>query len=192
MKKNIYISYINSDSMNFKNKIIDRFKGRKYKFSDESYDVIGTPAAITEDEKLKLAKKISVTDVTIVLISRNVLESKWIPLEIQYSLDLTSQLQYHTTPKGVIGVVIPDKGNDYSYMMSKGRKGIWGADKTKLPEIISANTLNEKVLQNKNNVNYDSYISIYRWEDFIRDFENCVNIANAKATIYFDDYIIKK
>ena len=38
MKRNIYISYIHSDSANFKFKIMDKFKGRKYKFSDEEID----------------------------------------------------------------------------------------------------------------------------------------------------------
>ncbi len=184
MKKNIYISYIHSDSMNFKFKIMDKFKGRKYKYSSEEIDLTSN----TEASLLKLEKKISHMDVTIILISKNILSSNRLPLEVKYSLNNTFS---HST-KGVIGVVIPDIGNDYSYIMKKGPKGIWGVNKSKLPSIISSNIHNEVILQNKNNINYDSFISIYRWEDFIRDFDNCVNIAYEKANKYLNEYNITK
>ena len=138
MKKNIYISYIDSESMNFKNKITDRFKGRKYKYSETSYDLNNTSLTQDNDESLKLAKKISHTDVTVVLITRNILESVWIPIEVGYSLDVMTNSKVQPKLNGIIGVVIPDKGNDYSFMMKKGRKGIWLADQNKLPNIISS------------------------------------------------------
>ncbi len=75
-------------------------------------------------------------------------------------------------------------------MMKKGHKGIWRADKSKLPTLMSYNINNEVVVENKNNVNYDSFISIYRWEDFINDFNNCVNIAYEKANESLDKYKI--
>ncbi len=181
MKKNVYISYIHSDSQNFKFKIMDKFKGRKYKYSPEDSDVI-----LNEETLEKIEKKISHSDVTVVLISKNIIENELIPLEIRYSLNSSTE----TTPKGVIGVVIPERGNDYSYLMKKGQKNIWRADLSKLPSILSSNTLNEVTIQNKNNVNYDSFISIYRWEDFIKDFDNCINIAYEKATEHLDDYKI--
>ena len=55
MKRNIYISYIHEDSNNFKFKIMDRFKGRKYKLSDEETD----STIRSEEDLLKIAKKIS-------------------------------------------------------------------------------------------------------------------------------------
>ena len=170
--------------MNFRFKIMDKFKGRKYKYSNEETNLTSD----TEESLLKLEKKISHMDVTLVLISRNILNSNRIPLEIKYSLDNT----FSSSTKGIIGVVVPDKGNDYSYIMKKGPKGIWGVDKSKLPTLISSNIHNELVLQNKNNVNYDSFISIYRWEDFIKDFDNCVNIAYEKANEYLKEYKITK
>lgn len=190
MKRNIYISYINNESMNFKNKIMDNFKGRKYKHTDETYDVATTTFDENSDELIKIGKSVSRMDVTVVLITRSILESSWIPYEIGYSLDVFSDSKAIAKPKGVIGVVIPDKGNDYSYMMKKGSKGIWRANTSKLPTIMTSNILNEKELQNKNNIHYDSYISIYRWEDFIRDFETCINSAYDKANNYFEDYKI--
>jgi biopolymer transport protein ExbD len=161
---------------------MDKFKGRKYKFSDEEID----STILSEETLLKLEKKISHMDVTVVLLSRNIIKSNIIPLEIEYSLNNT----HSKTTKGIIGVVIPDKGNDYSYMMKKGHKGIWRADKSKLPTLMSYNINNEVVVENKNNVNYDSFISIYRWEDFINDFNNCVNIAYEKANESLDKYKI--
>lgn len=192
MKRNVYISYINEESKNYKSKITDRFRGRKYKHSDELFDVKNDSFNSTDDELLLLAKNVSRADVTVVFISRSILESKWIPFEVGFSLDLTQYFEKLTTPKGIIGVVIPDKGNDYSYIMKKGSKGIWRADASKLPSIISSNMLNEVKVQNKNNVNYDSYISVYRWEDFVRDYDNCINIAYDKATQHFDEYNITK
>lgn len=182
MKRNIYISYNHQDSMNYKFKIMDKFKGRKYKFSDE--EVIDYNS---EESLLKLEKKISHMEVTVILISRNLLNSKLFPLELKYSLDNASK-----SNNGIVGVVIPDKGNDYSYLMKKGNKGIWRADKEKLPSLISANMNNEVVLQNKNDVSYDSFISVYRWEDFIGNFDNCVNIAYEKANESIEEYKITK
>lgn len=186
MKKNIYISYIHSDSKNYQFKILDKFKGRKYKFSD--IEDLSSNKTYTELELQKVEKKVSHMDVTIVLISRNILNSTIMPLEIKYSLDST----YTKSPKGIIGVVIPDIGNDYGYIMKKGMKGIWRADMSKLPELLSSNTLNEVVVQNKNNINYDSYISIYRWDDFIKDFDNVVKIAHEKSSEFLEDYKITK
>ncbi len=176
--------------MNFKNKIMDKFKGRKYKCSDESFNISTTEFKENDDQLIKLGKNVSRTDVTVVLISRSILESTWIPYEIGYSLNVFSDSKTQSKPKGVIGVVIPDIGNDYSYMLKKGSKGIWRPNINKLPDVLSSNILNEKELQNKNNIHYDSYISIYRWEDFIRDFDTCINSAYDKATNYFDDYNI--
>lgn len=190
MKKNIYISNIHAESMNFKTKILNRFKGRKYKHSNES--LVPSVAFDTDEEYLKIAKNLSRTDVTVVLISRSILDSPWIEKEVALSLLDTDHFGKKIPLKGVIGVVIPDKGNDYSYMMKKGRKGIWLADKSKLPEIISNNMHNEKLIQNKNDINYDSFISVYRWEDFIRDFNSCVEIAADKAFKHLDDYNITR
>jgi hypothetical protein len=189
MKNNIYISYINNESINFKIKMMDRFKGRKYKHSDETY-TLQTDVSQDSDELLKLAKNVSRTDVTVVFITRSILESSWIPFEVEYSLDVYGKAHENSAPNGVIGVVIPDKGNDYSYIMKKGAKGIWQTDKSKLPSIISANMHNERIIQNKNNINYDSFISVYRWEDFIRDFNNCIEVAFDKAKNHFEDYKI--
>ena len=190
MKRNVYISYIHSESMNFKTKIIDRFKGRKYKSSEEAFTTQTTNILSNEDELTLVRKNVSRSDVTVVFITRSILESTWIPFEVEMSLQTVDPFNKPISPKGIVGVVIPDMGNDYSYMMKKGLKGIWTADKSKLPNIISANTLNEVVLQNKHNVNYDSYISIYRWEDFVRDYENCISIAYDKATKHFEEYSI--
>ncbi len=187
MKRNIYISNIHSESMNYKHKIMDRFKGRKYKHSEESFDVT-TTLKNGSDEVIKMEKNVLRTDVTVVLISRSILDAAWIPYEVGFSL----KGQNESKPNGVVGVVIPDIGNDYSYIMKKGSKGIWQADKKKLPSVISLNMLNEKVTQNKNNINYDSFISVYRWEDFVRNFDNCINIAYDKASNLSEDYNITK
>jgi hypothetical protein len=183
MKRNIYISYIHEESKNFKFKIMDKFKGRKYKFSDE----VDESSIRSEEDLLKIAKKISHMDVTVVLLSRGTLKSDLAPIEIEYSLSNP----YSERTKGVIGVVVPDKGNDYSYLMKKGPKGIWRADKSKLPSLISYNINNEVNVENKNNINYESFISIYRWEDFINDFNNCVNIAYEKANDLLENYKIE-
>jgi hypothetical protein len=178
--------------MNYKFKITDKFRGRKYKFSSEDFDVINKAAIQDEETLLKLAKNISHSDVTVVFITRSILESKWIPIEVQYSLDHSNFFSKLVLSKGVLGVVIPDKGNDYSYIMKKGRKGIWQVDKEKIPMIISSNMHNEKQIQNKNNIHYDSFISVYRWEDFVKEFDVCIESAYDKATNYFEDYNITK
>lgn len=190
MKKNIYISYIHSESMNYKFKILDQFRGRKYKLSEESFDPSLSSTPQTDEILTKIAKNIAHSEVTVVLISRSVLQSAYIPIEVDYSLDSSKRFSRLPLPKGVVGVVIPDKGNDYSYLMKKGSKGLWVADPAKLPLIISKNMYNEKVVQNKHNIHYHSFISIYRWEDFVRNFDECIEAAYDKATNFSDDYNI--
>lgn len=188
MKRNIYISYIHSDSMNYHFKIVDKFKGRKYKFSDKSFDPTQSNTEPIEETLTKLAKNIHHSEVTIVLLSRHLSDSTWIPLEVEYSLKIADVLHKPLPHKGILGVVIPDKGNDYSYMMKKGSKGLWRVDQTQLPAIIAHNMFNEKVVQNKHNIHYESFISVYRWEDFVREFDVCVEAAYDKATNFYYEY----
>jgi len=188
MKRNIYISFIQSESFNYKFKMLDKYKGRKYKFSDESYDITLPQDTPTEESLLKLAKNIAHSEVTIVFITRGVLESAWIPLEVKYSLELPGDINKASTHKGILAVVIPDKGNNYGYALEQGKKGLWRPIPGVLPAIITDNMFNEKNIQNKYNVHYESYISVYRWEELLRSFDYIVEAAYNKATNFFDEY----
>jgi len=168
--------------------MLDKYKGRKYKFSDDSYDIKVPQTEPTEESLLKLAKNIAHSEVTIVFITRGILESKWIPLEINYSLNVPNDINKASTHKGILAVVIPDKGNDYSYILKQDRKGMWRPNKDLLPPVIWNNMFNEKEIQNKNNIHYESYISVYRWEELLRSFDYIVEAAYNKATNFYDEY----
>lgn len=86
--------------------------------------------------------------ITIVLISPNMKEaykwdrSQWIPWEIAYSIRETTRNNYTSYSIVVIGVILPDKYNSYSYF-----------NNLRLFNILKANVDN-------------GYIPIVKWDDF--------------------------
>lgn len=96
----------------------------------------------------QLKEKIFDSSITIVLISPNMKEprrwdkSQWIPWEISYSLRKTWRSSYTSQRNAVLGVVLPDKNNSYSYYSNM-----------RLFSILEKNISN-------------GYIPIVKWDDF--------------------------
>lgn len=124
--------------------------------SDRSDDYIWT----------KLKDKIYDSTITIVLISPNMKEaykwdkSQWIPWEIAYSVRETTRNDYTSHSNAVLGVILPDKNNSYSYYNSM-----------RLFKILEENI---KI----------GYIPVAKWEDFKYNCDTYLNKAiQAKANV---------
>ncbi|MFK5883826.1 MAG: TIR domain-containing protein [Candidatus Izemoplasma sp.] len=190
MKKSIFISFKYSESLKFKNKLTGLLGSREYRFYGQKFE---NPIITIENEEIvfnTLSDKIFQTHVTIVLITQGVLDSTWIPKEIAYSLKEIKKGKA-TRRSGVIGVIIPKKGNDYSYIMNKNKYGEFSIKKSLLPDIIKNNINNELTGKSKTDFDYNSFISIYRWDDFSKRAEEIIDIAYLKATEYRKDYLIR-
>lgn len=158
----------------------------------------------------KLKEKIWDSSITIVLISKGMLESgvdekdQWIPWEISYSLRTETRNQKRSNPNAVLAVVLPDENNSYDYFLEDSS---YEEDGNSHPltivhtcntfKIISDNMFNEK----NPNVKYVdgekiysgdcNYISFAKWEDFL-DKESIDYYLEKAAKIRekIDDYDI--
>ncbi|MBN2605360.1 MAG: TIR domain-containing protein [Bacilli bacterium] len=186
-KKTIYISYKYSESLKFRNKLIDLLGNREYRYYGEKFE---SPVILkgTEETVYKtLHDKIYQAHVVIVLISPNLLQSTWIPLEIDNALKEIKKGKA-TRRCGIIGLVIPQKGNDYSFIMNKTRSGQYILKKDLLPKIIQENMNNEILPNPQKDPDLSSYISIYRWDEFTLRHEELIDLAYEKATTLRKNY----
>ena len=149
MARETFISYKYSDVVeghennNLRDRIIKKLDGAGRFYNGEkkfSEDLSGY-SAYTIKEYLK--EMIKGTTVTIVILSPNVLFSKWVDWEIQYSLREIPFDDYTSHTNGIVAVVQknPDIwGNNYSWM--EDICGNW--DLNRCPKLIRDNRGNKK------------------------------------------------
>lgn len=137
----------------------------------------------------KLKDRIYDSSLTIIMISPNMKEldksekDQWIPWEVSYSLSEYSRKNKNgdsiaSKPNALLGIVLPDNNNDYSYFLQDNNccKIKCRTLKTyKLFEILSKNMFNKKKkksLECSNNSmvygGFPSYIRAVKWKDFIK------------------------
>ncbi len=210
MARKVFISYKYSDvvenskgHINFRDKLIELLgdDGHIYKGEDGLSDDLSGFKADTIKNKLKTM--IHDTTVTIVLISPNVKESKWVDWEISYSLkDIERNKEGRSRMNGIIGVILPTEFSEYSYIMSKNTCNEINYDTRLLPDLVVKNMFNvkepSKYVDNSRcggmvyDGNYGSYISLYKWDDFIKNKEEYIDIAYKKSKSLQNNYEIKK
>ncbi len=205
MGRKTFVSYKYSDSdyanHYYRNKIMEFLKneGSVYKGEDGfSDDLTGYKA---ETIKNRLKPMIHDSTVTIVLITPNVVDSNWVDWEVSYSLkDVTRDKEGRSRMNGIIGVIIPDRNGRYDYIISKDSCGNSTYDKKILPEIIENNRYNttnsnytsEGKCGKTHNRDYGSYCSLYKWDYFINNVDDLLEIAVKKSRSMANDYLISK
>lgn len=150
-----------------------------------------------------LKKMIWPTTCTIVLISAGMKnpnsydKSQWIPWEIYYSIREIYTDRGTSHRNGVVGVVIPDKDGNYDYAISHGNccdspcrilNNDW------MFHILKKNMFNIKQPTTYKCDNGDriwrgecSYISLVKWDDFIRNINYYIERAEEKKN-HWEDY----
>jgi len=128
-----------------------------------------------------LKKKIFGTSVTIVMISKGMMDysvaesDQWIPWEISYSLRTTTKSGLISRMNAILGVVIPDENNSYGwyYKENTGCNSITHHT-NQLFEMLKTNMFNRKqaVTRECNNTTIHegefSYIKTVRWDAFVK------------------------
>lgn len=170
----------------------------------------GTDLSDFQDETIwsKLREKIFDSSVTIVLISKHMVDNtkteyeQWIPWEIAYSLREKTQGDKVSTINWIIAVALPDENDSYEYIQTKKDCDVlmWYTDKTF--KIIGKNMFNRKRSKlnathcyNCNNLHHawndHSYIHPVRWDDFIGNINDYIEHAHALKNNVDDFEIIK-
>ena len=140
----------------------------------------------------KLGDKIFDSSVTIVFISKGMKESyksdkyQWIPWEISYSLREQSR-QYGTSKtNAILAVVLPDENGSYEYFMEYNSACNSTTHKTdRLFTILRENMFNlkspETHICNGSTIytGYSSYIYSVKWDDFINNINQYIEISLA-------------
>jgi hypothetical protein len=152
----------------------------------------------------KLGDKIFDSSVTIVFISKGMKENnkpekdQWIPWEISYSLREQSRQYGNSKTNAVLAVVLPDENGSYEYFMEYNSVCNSTTFKTdRLFSILRENMFNKKNPEtytcNGSTIytGYFSYIYTVKWDDFINNINQYIEIS---LTIWRNrnDYNIKK
>jgi len=151
----------------------------------------------------KLKDKIFDSSITLVMISPGMKEpyrseqSQWIPWEISYSLRETTRNGRVSCTNAVLAVVLPDRFGQYDYYLSECRMCPTRCrvhNRSFLFRILSNNMFNKKHLEDDRIRCHDgqmayggnpSYIDCVKWEDFIRNPNYYLEVAeNIKNNAY--------
>ncbi len=144
----------------------------------------------------KLKEKIRDSSVTIVLLSKGMVEVKsekdqWIPWEMKYSLLKTTVDGNTSLPNGLLAVVIPDSVGSYEHYFQYSGCGFCNSvthNRDWLFEIMKNNMFNRKQPKTDSCLNPShaarlhngtdhSYMHQVRWDNFIKDPSTYIEIA---------------
>ncbi|MDD3607481.1 MAG: TIR domain-containing protein [Candidatus Moranbacteria bacterium] len=136
----------------------------------------------------KLYDRIYDSTVTIIILSKNMKESKaeslqWIPREVSYSLKNKTRDDRTSYTNGILAVALPDENNSYDYAVIKKDCGVRSWQTWSFFDIISSHMFN-RIDKNINACNecsghhsgYDhSYIHPVKWDDFTNNHNLYIN-----------------
>lgn len=183
--------------------------GHICKAEDSGEDLSG----LTEDMiAVKLADRLYDSTATVVLISKGMHEAgkaerdQWIPWEVSYSLRENTRGGRTSATNAMIAVVLPDEYESYGHFVTDHncpscRARIWHTDRTfKILGENMFNRLQPKFTSCQNGLcgltnlhigSDHSYIHPIKWEDFVNDLDNQINLALARQE-NLEDYDMTK
>lgn len=146
MAHKTFISYKYSEAQPLRDAIIEALGDDATYYQGETSDSPDLTDTSTENIKKNLADMMYGTSVTIVIISPNMKESKWIDWEIEYSLKNIKRKDRVSHTNGVVGVIMKyNDGYDWFKTMSKSADGCCSSsyDDDKVYPIINNNRFNQ-------------------------------------------------
>ena len=200
MARKTFISYKYSEAQNLRDRIIKALGDDATYYQGETSDSPDLTDTKTDNIKKTLTDMMHDTSVTIVVISSNLKDSKWVDWEIEYSLKEITREDKKSRTNGVVGVIMKHNGG-YDWLVSSTTKddgcSVRTIDHTKLYKIINENRYNLKSgadacdrCKTYSQLN-GSYISLIEEEDFIDDPEIYIENAYEKCE-KTDDFDLSK
>lgn len=202
MARKTFIAYKYSEAQGLRDKIIEALGEDAMYYRGETADSPDLTDTSTENIKKCLRDMIYGTSVTIVVISPNLKNSKWVDWEIEYSLKEITRNDRVSRTNGIVGVVMKSDGDcDWLISHKTNTDGCSSRniDSTKLYGIINDNRFN---LDTDNKYAcpicktfdqlHGSYISLIEEDDFLNDPEKYIENAYAKSTSIVNYNITKQ
>lgn len=190
MARKTFISYKYSESQQLRNAIIKALGNDATYYQGETADSPDLTDTSTENIKTNLTDMMYNTSVTIVVISPNMKDSKWIDWEIEYSIKEITRKGRTSKANGVVGVIQKLEGG-YNWLVTKTKNpdgcSVRSYDTSKLYDIINSNRFNRKgsTYACANCKTYSqldgSYISLIDAEDFLADPNKYIENAFEKS-----------
>ncbi|MGL4569084.1 MAG: TIR domain-containing protein [Fusobacteriaceae bacterium] len=178
MARKTFISYKFSEAQELRDKIISSLGNDASYYQGETSESPDLTDLLTDSIKENLKNMIYDSSVTIVVISPNIKQSKWIDWEIEYSLKEITRANRTSKTNGVVGVIQKVNGS-YDWFRNKTTdihgKSALTYNKEKVYEIISKNHFNSKPpiwhcdRCKVYNYNEGSYISYIEEETFLEN-----------------------
>lgn len=190
MARKTFISYKYSEAQDLRDEIIDALGDDATYYQGEVAESPDLTDTSTENIKKKLTDMMYGTSVTIVVVSPNLKESKWIDWEIEYSLKEISRKDRTSKTNGVVGVIKKvNAGYDWLAAISARDDGcsVRTIEDSYLYKIINKNRYNrnDNTYACKNCKTYDqldgSYISLVNEVNFISDPAQYIENAYEKS-----------
>lgn len=188
MARKTFISYKYSEAQDLRDKIIKSLGEDATYYQGETSDSPDLTDTSTDNIKKHLKDMIYDTSVTIVILSPNIKESKWIDWEIEYSLKEITRKDKTSRTNGIVGVIMKYNGG-YSWLRTISNKPdghtLISTNNSFLYDIIVKNRGNQKPKEYFCNdcktidVLTGSYISLIEEDEFLADpnlyIENAYN-----------------
>ena len=190
MARKTFISYKYSEAQDLRNKILEALGDDATYYQGETSDSANLTDTTTENIKKTLTDMMYNTTVTIVIISPNIKQSKWIDWEIEYCLKEITREKRTSKTNGVVGVIQKSGGN-YEWFRSTnqnhdGHKYSSYSEQL-VYDIIIKNRFNQepKVYACSNcktvTESTGSYISYVDEETFLKDPQTYIENAYEKS-----------
>lgn len=146
MAHKTFISYKYSEARDLRDRIIEALKEDAAYYQGETSDSPDLTDTSTENIKKNLTDMMYGTSVTILIISPNMKDSKWIDWEIEYCLKNTTRKDRTSHTNGVVGVIMKVNGNyDWFKYSTDNDDGcsVWNYRLEKVYNIIKNNRGNQ-------------------------------------------------
>ena len=190
MAHKTFISYKYSEAQELRDEILEALGDDAVYYQGETADSPDLTDDATSTIKAKLTDMMYGTSVTIVVLSPQIRNSKWIDWEIEYCLKEISRNGRTSKTNGLVGIVHKVNGScDWLVTTTPKADGctVRNIDDTKLYSIINANRFNlgNKSYSCSNCQTYDalsaSYMSIVDEHVFLQDPQRYIDNAFEKA-----------
>lgn len=198
--KKTFISYKHSEAQTLRDKIIESLGEAALYYKGETSTSPNLTDTSTQNIKNNLKNMIFDTTVTIIVVSPNIKQSKWIDWEIEYSLKEYKRNSRASKTNGIVAVIQKING-EYSWIRKKNIENdghsTYTNDTSFLFDIINNNRFNqvpkEYICEDCLTVdaNKGSYISIIEEDDFLKNPDFYIENAYQKSQ-NVENYNLKK